>query len=167
MRPEYVIIHHSLTKDGSVVDAKAIIAYHESRPETYGRSRSGRGGGYHGYIETAGGRLTYTPGRDVDEEGAHCREARMNHRSLGICVVGNFDIAPASLEVLGFLRDWCFAAMVNFGIPSHKIIGHRDAGLMDGYDWRKTGPTDIPEFKSCPGRYFPFSALLSMVMGKM
>jgi N-acetyl-anhydromuramyl-L-alanine amidase AmpD len=91
--------------------------------------------------------------------GAHCKEAGMNGRSIGICVVGNFELAPPDLVMLKALRDICFAVMVNHGIPAQNVIGHRDAGLMAGFDWRKG------QYKTCPGRLFPMDALRSLLSG--
>ena len=164
-KPEYIVVHHSLTKDGNVVDTNAIIDYHE---RVLGwKSRSGKSGGYHGYIEVAGGELKYFRGRGEDEDGAHCKEFGMNHKSLGVCVVGNFDLTPPPIQTLFFLRDLCFAWMVNYGIPASRVLGHRDVGLMAGFDWRKKGPTGIREFKTCPGSLFPMESLFSMVAGKI
>jgi len=33
-------------------------------------------------------------------------------------------------------------------IPNDRVLGHREAGMMDGLDWTKG------QFKSCPGKNF-------------
>ena len=159
-KPEYIVIHHSLTKDGTTVDWEAIRKYHV---ETNGWKDIG----YHAGIERIGGVLKSMKGRDDLAIGAHCKEAGMNNRSIGICIVGNFDLTPPDLETLRFLRNMCFAYMVNYGIPAQNVIGHRDAGLMAGYDWRKVGPTGVREFKTCPGELFPMQALQEILAGKI
>jgi hypothetical protein len=152
MKPDYVVVHHSLTKDGLVVDWEAIRRYHI---ETNGWSDIG----YHHGLERVGSAIVVQVGRPEFMPGAHCKEAGMNGRSIGICVVGNFDLAPPDLEMLKALRDICFAVMVNYAIPVGNVIGHRDAGLMAGFDWRKG------QYKTCPGRLFPMEALRSLISG--
>jgi hypothetical protein len=153
MKPQYIIIHHSLTKDGLVVDWGAIRRYHI---ETNGWHDIG----YNAGIEDVGGQLVHQVGRPIGTEGAHCKEDGMNSRSIGICVVGNFDVEPPGLARLYFLRDLCFAYMANYSIPAQNVIGHRDAGLMAGFDWR------LGKYKTCPGRLFPMDSLRSMLSGK-
>jgi hypothetical protein len=152
MKPEFIIVHHSLTKDGLVVDWEAIRRYHV---ETNGWAAVG----YHHGLERVGSAIIAQVGRPEFMPGAHCKEAGMNGRSIGICVVGNFDLAPPDLEMLKALRDLCFAVMVNYGIPVQNVIGHRDAGLMAGFDWRRG------QYKTCPGRLFPMDALHSLLSG--
>jgi N-acetyl-anhydromuramyl-L-alanine amidase AmpD len=154
MNPQNVIIHHSLTKDGTVVDWEAIRRYHK---ETNGWSDIG----YHYGIERVGNSLVLQIGRPESQPGAHTKEMHMNLKSIGICVVGNFDEAPPSLAKLYFLRDLCFSLMVNYGIPAQSVIGHRDAGLMAGFDWR------LGQYKTCPGRFFPMDSLRDMLAGKI
>ena len=157
-RPEYIVIHHSLTKDGSVKDWEAIRKYHVG---TNGWTDIG----YHYGIERVNGVLTTQMGRPVFMAGAHTKEAGMNQRSIGICVVGNFDVAPPDWETVGYLRDLCYAIMANYPIPAQNVIGHRDAGLMAGFDWRKIGPTGVREFKTCPGILFPMHGLQIQLKG--
>lgn len=153
-RPEFIIIHHSLTKDGQVPDWPAIRRYHV---ETNGWNDIG----YHWGIEDVDGKLVLQTGRAVGTAGAHCKEAGMNQRSIGVCVVGNFDLAPPSVEKVYFLRDLCYSLMVNYQIPASKVIGHRDAGLLAGFDWQKG------QFKTCPGRLFPMASLRDILAGKI
>lgn len=121
---------------------------------------------YHAVIERVKGVLTAQKGRNDNETGAHCVEMGMNSRSIGICVVGNFDLAPPDSETLLFLRDMCFAYMVNYNISPIRVIGHRDAGLMVGYDWRRFGSTGIRQFKTCPGEKFPMEAFIESLRGR-
>ena len=152
MKPDYIVIHHSLTKDGQVNDWPAIRRYHI---EMNGWNDIG----YHLGVEDVGGQLVLQEGRAIGTVGAHCKEAGMNSWSIGVCVVGNFDVEPPSLAKLYFLRDLCFSLMENYGIPAQNVIGHRDAGLMAGYDWQRG------QFKTCPGRLFPLDSLRGMLSG--
>ena len=79
MKPQYFCIHHSLTKDGTVVDWDAIRRYHK---ETNGWTDIG----YHYGIERVGGGLSLQIGRPESQPGAHTKEMHMNLKSIGICV---------------------------------------------------------------------------------
>jgi len=150
MNPQYICVHHSATKDGIVADWEAIRKYHK---EVNGWSDIG----YHYGIERVGNGILLQIGRPESETGAHCKEMHMNLKSIGICVVGNFDLAPPGLEVMRFLADICRRKVAEYGIPVNAVIGHREVGLMAGFDWRKG------QYKSCPGRHFNMDLLREML----
>lgn len=154
MNPQNVIIHHSLTKDGIVADWEAIRKYHK---EVNGWADIG----YHYGIERVGQGLLLQVGRPESQTGAHTKEMHMNLKSIGICVVGNFDLAPPGLEAMRFLADIVKRKVAEYGIPFNAILGHREVGLMAGYDWKKG------QYKSCPGKYFPMDTLRAMVSGEL
>ncbi len=154
MNPQYVVIHHSLTKDGTVTDWEAIRKYHR---EVNGWSDIG----YHYGIERVGKNLLLQIGRPETEPGAHTKEMHMNSKSLGICVVGNFDLAPPGLEIMRFLAEIVRRKIAEYGIPDQAVVGHREVGAMAGFDWRKG------QYKSCPGRYFNVDILRAMVSGEL
>jgi len=177
-KPEYIVIHHSATKDGQVNDWAAITRFHTSyrkggdiiSPEeaaaltAVGDKTIIAPWPYVGYnygIEEIAGEIKLMEGHAIGLQGYHCKEAKMNFRSIGICVVGNFDVETPSIKKLYFLKDFCFSLMVNYGISVQNIIGHRDAGLMVGFDWMKG------EFKTCPGKLFPLQALKDILAGKL
>jgi len=154
MNPQYVIIHHSLTKDGQSVDWEAIRKYHR---EVNGWSEIG----YHYGIERVRNSLVLQVGRPESQPGAHSKEMHMNSKSIGICVVGNFDLAPPGLEVLRFLADIVRRKITEYGIPVQSVLGHREVGAMAGFDWKKR------QYKSCPGKYFPMDTLRAMLSGEL
>jgi len=154
MNPQFLILHHSVTKDGQTADWEAIRKYHK---ETNGWSDIG----YHYGIERVGGSLVLQVGRPESQPGAHTKEMHMNLKSIGICVVGNFDLAPPGLEVLRFLADICRRKVAEYGIPVQAVLGHREVGLMAGFDWKKG------QYKSCPGKYFPMDTLRAMLSGEL
>lgn len=146
----HVVVHHSLTQDGQTVDWDAIARYHTAPPP------AGHGWlaiGYHLGIERHAGRITVHRGRPFDMPGAHCVEARMNQVSLGVCIVGNYDLAAPDAAI------WEHAAIVVgavariFDVPAQRIIGHREAGALAGFNWKIPG-----QYKSCPGRLFDMDA---------
>ncbi len=150
MNPQYIIIHHSLTKDGQVVDWEAIRRYHK---ETLGWTDIG----YHYGVERVGTALCLQIGRPERVVGAHTKEMHMNPKSLGICVVGNYDLTPPGQEVIRFLTDLVVRKVGEYGIPVNAVLGHREVGKMAGYDWRRG------EYKSCPGKHFNMDLLREMV----
>lgn len=164
MKPKGIIVHHSLTKDGNTVDWDGIKKYHTSyrhNGEVVTKDRfttlqaAGAKGlespwsdiGYHLGVERVGGVLTAYTGRPIDQTGAHCAG---KNDYLGVCIVGNFDLAPpddhllecAAKLVAGHLR------LCNLGIET--IHRHHDYAA-----------------KSCPGKLFPWERFLDLVRGAM
>ncbi len=156
MKPQYLIVHHSLTRDGLVADWEAIRRFHKAPPPAgYGWSDIG----YHYGIENVKGGIVLQVGRPEYMPGAHTKELFMNTKSLGICVVGNFDEAPPERAVVRFLVDFCRRKIAEHGIPLQSVLGHREVGAMAGFDWTKG------QYKSCPGRYFHMDSFREMVAG--
>jgi hypothetical protein len=146
MNREYIILHHSLTKDGKTVSWDDIRRYHV---ETRGWSDVG----YHWGIEKVDNSIEIFMGRMPDRIGAHAKEMQMNSRSLGICVVGNFDVSVPEYGIMQKLEELLNWLMWEYKIPAQNVLGHRDVGLMAGFDWEKG------QYKSCPGKKFPLFEL--------
>jgi N-acetylmuramoyl-L-alanine amidase len=144
--PKYIIVHHSLTKDGNVVDWDAIRRYHV-------QECGWNDIGYHVGLELAHGILTVQYGRPLTVAGAHTKELGMNNKSIGICVVGNFDIAPPAPDLIRALVQTCRTYMAYYAIPPQNILGHREVGEMAGFKW------ELGQYKSCPGDLFPMGAV--------
>ena len=140
MKPDTIILHHSFTKDGVTVNWQAIRRYHM---ETLGWKEVG----YHLGVELVGERYEVLMGRMLNEQGAHCKQEGMNGRSLGICIIGNFDEAPPP-EDQWFLTVCLVRALCDTcGISKNRIFGH----------------SKFAPYKSCPGAYFDVSRLVSMI----
>ncbi len=126
----YQVSHHSLTKDGLVVDAKAITRYHI---DVKGWSDVG----YHALYERVGDKMVWIPGRPLSVMGAHVRG--FNQESLGLCYVGNYDKdLPDWKGYLPVVRDFA----IWFRIPIGDHLGHFETYQLMG---------KVQE-KSCPGR---------------
>jgi len=133
--PGYIMIHHSLTQDGRTVSWDAIRRYHV---ETLGW----RNIGYHYGIELIGDRYEVLTGRMVPETGAHCREHHMNHHSVGVCFMGNFDLIAPPQEQWDLGVALVKSLMLLLEIPAICVCGHRE----------------YAPYKSCPGAQFNLEA---------
>lgn len=138
--PEYIIIHHSATAQGDA--------------ETFRRAHKAKGWrdiGYHYVI----GNGTYSrdgeveTGRSENESGAHCSADGMNFKSIGICLVGNFDIDKPTVAQMEALERLCRDIMARYKIPVSKVLGHGDVAATN-----------------CPGKNFDMAAFRKRLEGK-
>ena len=132
----HILIHHSLTADGQTVSWQAIRRWHMGQhPDSPYRSKPMSDIGYHFGVELIGQDYEILMGRDLDKDGAHCVAA--NRFAIGICLVGNFDLAAPPpgqwRKALRLVR----ALQKVLGIPNANVLGHRSF-----------------DRKSCPGKYF-------------
>jgi N-acetylmuramoyl-L-alanine amidase len=142
LKPLYIIVHHSESPDGATLDWSAIRRYHIDH-------NGWQDIGYHYGVEKINGVVEVLVGRMQDQNGAHCNDAGMNHQSLGICVVGNYDLAPPSLEVWNKTITLVASLCRVFSIPVENIKGHRDyhdktcPGTQFNLDTFRTGVSSI------------------------
>ena len=117
--PEFIILHHSLTKDGAAANWNAIRKYHM---DTLKWSAIG----YHYGIERIRESLEILKGRMHEEPGAHCKQQNMNTRSLGICNIGNFDNhVPSEARWLLTLK-LVKSLMKQYNIPIVNVQKHHE-----------------------------------------
>jgi len=125
--PNKIIIHHSLTKDTGTVSWGAIRRYHI---ETMGFDDIG----YQWGIELVNDHYEILMGRRPDQTGAHT--IGQNDQSIGICVVGNYDIDPVPDVLKDEIQKLLTWLIFNYNISSKEIYGH----------------TEFANYKSCPGK---------------
>ena len=143
MTPRWIVLHHSLSLDRDTsLDWHSIRRWHVE-------NNGWRDIGYHFGVELVQSQYEILVGRMPNETGAHCIHAGMNRKSIGICAVGDFDTYLPSDLLLNTLQKFVLGLMSVLDIHPENVIGHRDAGLLDGFDWRRN------EYKTCPGKRFP------------
>jgi len=161
----HIVLHHSKTKDGLVVDAPAIFRFHTSYRHggeivseaefrrlralaTPGLEPPWRDVGYHALVEQTDRGVVAILGRDWLEPAAACRQGDMNQVGLHACIVGDYDRNDPDPEVLDVLVRRVIAPWMRlFGIAAERIVGHR---------------TFNPS-KTCPGLRFDLEAVRRMV----
>jgi len=138
---KYIIIHHSLTKDGSTNDWNAIRTYHIN-------VNGWDDIGYNLGVEYIGSRIIYQLGRDFNLNGAHT--IGRNVDSIGICVVGNWDIEEPPDNMLICTAHLCFEVMKKYNISIENIHPH----------WAYAE-------KTCPGKMFDMLKLRRYIKGEV
>jgi hypothetical protein len=134
MKPDKIILHHSATADSGTVSWNAIRRY-------YMVECCWADIGYHFGIEHVAdsgdpaGSYEILIGRVADAQGAHTQGE--NHRSIGICFVGQFD--AVAVPVGQWKRGLTLVAWLlrEFGLKPEHVFGHRDFAN-----------------KTCPGKMF-------------
>lgn len=152
LRWEYLMIHHSLTKDSGTVSWGAIRKYHTDPNGPYKMSAIG----YHYGIELIGdpsagsgqGHHEILGGRSLLEAGAHCYQAGMNSKAIGICVIGNFDAEVPSEGILHQGARLVKMLMEIFKIPVENVVPHSAYAP-----------------KSCPGKLFNMEKFRARIAG--
>jgi len=133
---KYIIVHHSATDVGKALSFDYV----------HSNKRRWKGLGYHFVIDngTSGkedGQIEISPRWLHQGDGAHCKANSMNSRSIGVCLVGNFNediVTQKQKESLIYLVN---VLKEYYRISNSNIIGH---GQVKG------AATD------CPGKKFPW-----------
>lgn len=134
---EYIVVHHTATDIGN---ALTIHELHHKRGFWHGL-------GYHflidnGSVGKVDGFIEIGPRWIKQMDGAHAKDSGMNAKAIGIGIVGNYSEQPISRETFNSLVYLVRLLQRQYGIPSHKVIGHRD----------------VPGAKTeCPGKLFPWA----------
>lgn len=132
---EYIIIHHSTTVDGRTYDAENIKWYHINIKKWSDVA-------YHFFTELIGSEIKIVHGRSIYKDGAHT--LGFNDRSIGVCLVGDFDAYAPSLKTLLVTVKLIRSLQMIYGVPTNKVIGHRETYAL----------LHKKEEKTCPGSRF-------------
>lgn len=146
MTKSHVVVHCSATADGLVPNWGAIRKYHTTDPYHMWRDV-----GYNFGIERIGDYVEVLMGRHPDDRGAHCPQLDMNEKSIGICMIGNFDVTPPDVQRWEKLKQLIFWIMNRYNIPVSNILGHREVQEMAGIEFKNR--------KTCPGTRFDMALL--------
>ena len=130
---EYIILHHSESKDHNILDWQDIRKWHIDK--------GWQDIGYHYGIEKINNQYEILAGRSLLLPGAHTLE--MNKIAIGICCIGNFDIDIPEQNMYIKLKQLLLDLQAIFNIPDKNIKLHRD--YSD---------------KSCPGKNFDLRRLI-------
>ena len=163
--PFYLVLHHSATPDNKYLsNFEAIRRYHMSfaidgvivdRATFYKEKLKNPKRyfklpwidiGYHYVLEFENNEVKIKAGRKIESVGSHVNQKMpdrtgsiisMNRQSIGVCVVGNFDLAGFNDKMLVKVIRLFGTLLVLYKIPIQNVIGHREVpGVI----------------KSCPGK---------------
>ena len=117
-KPQYIIVHHT---GGTDKDPLADTSNHTAaQVDFYHKSKGWDGIGYNWFIEKDG---RVVKGRDEAKTGAHT--IGYNEKSIGICLAGNFDKTLPTDAQVASLKKLLEEKMLQYNIPSNKIVPHR------------------------------------------
>jgi len=137
-------MHHSFTGDTVLPDAVAIRRFHTSyrhggdiitKEQYYDLKAEGaqglvlpwNGPGYHWFAEyLSDGNPWIIQGRSMMQTGAHCSQQGMNRKGIGVCVVGNYDVAPPPEDLFEKSADHVAWLCRMYRIPVENVVAHRD-----------------------------------------
>lgn len=127
----WIVIHHSATPTGSVASFDRMH-----------RQKGWDECGYHFVIGngtgSGNGQVEVGPRWPKQKWGAHAKTAdnRYNEFGIGVCLVGNFDVARPTPRQQQELSRLVAYLMKTYNIPPERVLGHRDTKATE-----------------CPGRY--------------
>lgn len=129
MAIQYLILHHSASlKDKTT--AEHVNEWHRKRnwgtwrkPVKAQKSSLGFYSQY-GYIIERNGAVVQC--RKDDEISWHSGDWDMNTKSIGICLLGNFDKEKPDNEQIFALRDLLKGLAGKYNIPKENILGHNE-----------------------------------------
>lgn len=134
MKWTHLIIHHTGAEEK---DARQVREYH--------RRLGWRDIGYHYVIERDG---RVVPGRPPSMQGAHCLAGGMNHKALGLALIGNLEVRAPFPAQAAALEELAARLMAEYRIPVAQVLGH---GEVPG------------AATACPGRHLDLGRLRNVL----
>jgi len=133
----YIILHHTGAEEKN---AEQVRKNH--------LRRGWQDVGYNYIIEKDG---TVVSGRSLDIPGAHCSASGMNHKSVGIALIGNFEVRSPTEKQITALISLLKRLKEELSIPEKNVLPHKS----------------VPGAKTlCPGKHFPLSRILKSLDGE-
>lgn len=115
-RTDYIVLHTAAWPgDPSIDDIRRVHVQERGWDDV----------GYHYLIRKDG---TIETGRPKDHVGAHCRDRKMNYKSVGICLSGDHDTEDPTYKQLISLSSLVNTLRRHYDIPIENVIGHRETG---------------------------------------
>ena len=167
MNWKYIVLHHSTKPDGETLEWSGIRKYHMSyridyhivtKDNYFARLKIHDGNvfeepysdnGYNFGCEDIYGEYEVLVGRPLTRPGAHCKQKSMNTKSIGICFVGNYDLAKPDMNMILVCMNRIILPLCKiYDIGWNNIVGHREV----------TGVQ-----KSCPGSQFDMDVVRELV----
>lgn len=116
MKIEKIIVHHSGT------DSKTTT--HESIERAH-KAKNKIAIGYHGTINHEG---LFKKGREEHIQGAHCRHGGWNRKSLGYCIIGNFENEQPTQAALHTAIHYFARKCMQYNLRAKDVISHSETG---------------------------------------
>jgi hypothetical protein len=157
-KPRAIVIHHTTTPDGRTLSWGIIRLDHMGLvPWSNWLKKPMDEIGYHYGVEVYGyADYEYEEiliGRPETWAGGHCPQEGMNDKSIGVCLTGNFDLAPPSDRMLTrTVREVVVPLMYRYHLAVGDVRGHAYYA-NDG--------------RTCPGKLFPWDKFYGMIRSEM
>ena len=145
MIPTEIVIHHSGGQDGPEDNTAGIRRWHMGTPPNGPADGPYRDIAYNVLVEKIGDTYEAIMGRPWDWNGAHT--LGHNEKSLGICLIGNFNLDPPPSEQLAMAAKIVAFWMRLYSIPVTEIYPHKALNQT-----------------SCPGDSFDMAALKAILV---
>ena len=120
-----ITVHHSAMSSGSIHGAN-VHAVASLLQKIQGEHMSGNGWGdigYH-YLIDPDGRVY--EGRRLEFQGAHAGNHDLNHKNIGVCLLGNFETEQPTSRALSSLRGLIDELRGRYRISASRVYGHSD-----------------------------------------
>lgn len=137
----YIVLHHTASSSGSVA---SIHAEHQQRNDSEGNPW--RGIGYHFVIGNGegmpDGAIEPTFRWFDQSSGAHAGVGLYNEFGVGVCLIGNFEETPPTVNQLAAVKQLVAALKAECHIDTSGVVRHGDIKAT-----------------ACPGKLFPFAEI--------
>ena len=147
-RWKYIVLHHTATTQGTM---KGMDAEHRKRGMENGLAYHFVIGSGHGMGD---GEIGVSRRWTEQLDGGHLHSEYMNSKSLGICLVGNFEESKASEKQIASLHALASGLLKRCKLPVSAVKTHQQIHKLN-HD----------PFTLCPGKHFPIDDLLKRLKG--